>query len=140
MGRLINATRVGLQFVPEGQGDPFLQFAVLTADNADQGNKIAGKVPMHLVYRTPSDNKNQREFEFDLNRGELINPTPGVDFAGDMVRFVQVVITESDGTRAVEVSAEEYEALASRDKGDVVFYKQVGGGGSGGRGGDLRGD
>ena len=126
MGRLINATRVGLQFVPEGQGDPFLQFAVLTADNADQGNKIAGKVPMHLVYRTPSDNKNQREFEFDLNRGELINPTPGVDFAGDMVRFVQVVITESDGVRAVEVSAEEYEALASRDKGDVVFYKQVG--------------
>ena len=126
MGRLINATRVGLQFAPEGQGDPFLQFAVLTADNADQGNKIAGKVPMHLVYRTPSDNKNQREFEFDLNRGELINPTPGVDFAGDMVRFVQVVVTESDGARAVEVSAEEYEALASRDKGDVVFYKQVG--------------
>ena len=95
---------------------------------------------MHLVYRTPSDNKNQREFEFDLNRGELIDPTPGVDFAGDMVRFVQVVVTESDGTRAVEVSAEEYEALASRDKGDVIFYKQGGGGGSGGRGGDLRGD
>ncbi|MYA23352.1 MAG: hypothetical protein F4Z30_11425 [Gemmatimonadetes bacterium] len=126
MGRLINATRIGLQFVSEGQGDPFLQFAVLTADNADQGNKIAGKVPMHSVYRTPSDNKNQREFEFDLNRGELINPTPGVDFAGDMVRFVQVVVTESDGARAVEVSADEYEALASRDKGDVVFYKQVG--------------
>ena len=126
MGRLINATRLGLQFVPEGQGDPFLQFAVLTADNADQGNKIAGKVPMHLVYRTPSDNKNQREFEFDLNRGELINPAPGVDFAGDMVRFVQVVVTETDGARAVEVSADEYEALASRDQGDVVFYKQVG--------------
>ncbi len=126
MGRLINATRVGLQFVPAGQGDPFLQFAVLTADNADQGNKIAGKVPMHLVYRTPSDNKTQRTFEFNLNRGELINPAPGVDFAGDMVRFVQVVVTESDGARAVEVSASEYAALASRDQGDVVFYKQVG--------------
>lgn len=128
MGRLINATRVGLQFVPAGQGDPFLQFAVLTADNADQGNKVAGKVPMHLVYRTPSDNKNQRAFEFDLNRGELINPAPGVDFAGDMVRLVQVVVTESDGARAVEVSAEAYAALASRDRGDVVFYKQVGAG------------
>ena len=126
MGRLINATRIGLQFAPAGQGDPFLQFAVLTADNADQGNKVAGKVPMHLVYRTPSDNKNQREYEFDLNRGELINPVPGVDFAGDMVRLVQVVVTESDGRRALEVSAEEYEALASRDRGDVVFYKQVG--------------
>ena len=126
MGRLINATRIELQFVPAGQGDPFLQFAVLTADNADQGNKVAGKVPMHLVYRTPSDNKNQRAFEFDLNRGELIDPVPGVDFAGDMVRFVQVVVSESDGGRAVEVSADEYEALASRDRGDVVFYKQVG--------------
>ena len=126
MGRLINATRIGLQFVPEGQGDPFLQFAVLTADNADQGNKVAGKVPMHLVYRTPSDNKNQRAFEFDLNRGELINPVPGVDFAGDMVRFVQIVVSESDGGRAVEVSADEYEALVRRDRGDVVFYKQVG--------------
>ena len=128
MGRLINATRIGLQFVPEGQGDPFLQFAVLTADNADQGNKVAGKVPMHLVYRTPSDNKNQRAFEFDLNRGELINPVPGVDFAGDMVRFVQVVVTESDGGRAVEVSADEYDSLASRDRGDIVFHKQVGDG------------
>ena len=126
MGRLINATRIELQFVPAGQGDPFLQFAVLTADNADQGNKVAGKVPMDLVYRTPSDNKNQRAFEFDLNRGELIDPVPGVDFAGDMVRFVQVVVSESDGGRAVEVSADEYEALASRDRGDVVFYKQVG--------------
>ena len=128
MGRLIDATRVGLKFVPEGQGDPFLQFVVLTADNADPGLQVAGTVPMNLVYRTPSDNKNQRAFELDLDRGELIHPVSGVDFEGDMVRLVQVVVTESDGARGVEVSAEEYEALGGLDRGDVVFHKKVGGG------------
>ncbi len=126
LGRLINATNIGLKFVPEGQGDPFLQFVVLTADNADKGAQIAGNIPMHQVYRTPSDNKVQRSFEFDLDRGELIDPVAGVDFAGDMVRFVQVVITESDGARGVEVSAEEYETLTGLDKGGVAFFKKVG--------------
>ena len=128
LGRLINATRVGLKFVPEGQGDPFLQFTVLTADNADKGAQVAGKIPMHLVYRTPSDNKAQRAFEFDLDRGELIDPVAGVDFAGDMVRLVQVVVTESDGARGVEVSAEQYETLEGPDRGDVVFHTKVGDG------------
>ncbi len=128
MGRLINATRVGLKFVPEGEGDPFLQFAVLTADNADPGSQVAGKVPMHLVYRTPADNKTRRAYELELKRGEVIEPVPGVDFDGDMVRFVQVVVTESDGARGVEVSAEEYEALPAAERGDVVFHKKVGGG------------
>ena len=126
LGRLINATHIGLKFVPEDQGDPFLQFVVLTADNADKGAQIAGNIPMHQVYRTPSDNKVQRAFEFDLDRGELLNPVAGVDFAGDMVRFVQVVITETDGARGVEVSAVEYEALNGSDKGGVAFYKKVG--------------
>ncbi len=126
MGRLINATHLGLKFVPEDQGDPFLQFVVLTADNADKGDQVAGNIPMHQVYRTSSDNKSQRAFEFDLDRGELIDPVPGVDFEGDMVRFVQVVVTESDGARGVEVSADEYQTLTRQNKGAVVFYKKVG--------------
>ncbi|NKB67736.1 MAG: hypothetical protein GKR89_11795 [Candidatus Latescibacteria bacterium] len=128
MGRLINATRVGLKFVPEGEGDPFLQFALLTGDDADPGSQVAGKVPMHLVYRTPADNKTRRAYELELDRGEVIGPVPGVDFDGDMVRFVQVVVTESDGARGVEVSAEEYEVLPAAERGDVVFHKKVEGG------------
>jgi hypothetical protein len=126
MGRLINATRIGLKFVPEGGGDPFLQFVVLTADNADIGLQVAGAIPMHQVYRTPGDNKNQRSFELDLDRGELIDPVSGKDFEGDMVRLVQIVVTESDGVRGVEVSADEYETLAAGERGDVVFHKKVG--------------
>ena len=48
MGRLVKPTRValtsrvGLKFVPEGEGDPFLQFALLTADNADPGDWEGG--------------------------------------------------------------------------------------------------
>jgi len=126
MGRLINATHIKLKFVPEGQGDPFLQFVVLTADNADIGAQVAGNIPMYQVFRTPSDNKTQREFEFDLDRGELIAPVPGKDFEGDMVRFVQVVVTESDAARGVEISAEDYEQLRGVDRGAVVFHKKVG--------------
>ena len=128
LGRLINATRIGLKFVPEGQGDPFLQFVVLTADNAEKGAQVAGKIPMNQVYRTPSDNKNQRVFELDLDRGEVINPVPGKDFEGDIVRLVQIVVTESDGVQGSEVTAEEYQTLAASERGSVVYHKKVSGG------------
>ena len=126
MGRLINATRIGLKFVPEGQGDPFLQFVVLTADNADKGAQIAGIVPTKQVFRTPSDNKSQRLFVVDLEGGELVHMVPGRDFEGDMVRFVQVVVTESNSMRGQEVSEGEYEALIGANRGDVVYHKKVG--------------
>ena len=125
LGRLINATNIGLKFVLEGEGDPFLQFAVLTADNADPGRKVAGKVPMNAAYRTPNDNKLSAPMRFELKRGEVLNPKPGVDFDGDMVRLVQVVVTESDGARGIEVSEGEYDALPVGERGDVVFYKKV---------------
>ena len=128
LGRLINATSIGLKFVPEGEGDPFLQFAVLTADNADPGRKVAGKVPMDLVYRTPNDNKTQRAYALELKRGEVLNPQSGIDFEGDMVRLVQVVVTESDGARGVELTKEEYDVLPVGERGDVVFYKKIDGG------------
>ena len=83
--------------MPEGQGDPFLQFVVLTADNAEKGSQVAGNIPMSQVYRTPSDNKNKRVFELDLDRGEVINPVPGKDFEGDIVHLVQIIVTESNG-------------------------------------------
>ena len=126
MGRLINATRIGLKFVPEGQGDPFLQFVVLTADNANKGDQIAGIVPTKQVFRTPSDNKSQRLFVVDLDGGELVHMVPGRDFEGDMVRFVQVVVTESNGMRGQEVSEGEYETLTGANRGDVVYRKKVG--------------
>ena len=126
MGRLINATRIGLKFVPEGEGDPFLQFVVLTADNADKGAQIAGIVPTKQVFRTPSENRSQRLFAIDLDGGELVHMVPGRDFEGDMVRFVQVVVTESNGMRGQEVSEGEYETLSGANRGDVVYYKKVG--------------
>ena len=126
MGRLINATRIGLKFVPEGRGDPFLQFVVLTADNANKGDQIAGIVPTKQVFRTPSENKIQRSFVVDLDGGELVHMVPGRDFEGDMVRFVQVVVTESNGMRGQEVAEGEYETLTGANRGDVVYYKKVG--------------
>ena len=128
MGRLINATRIGLKFVPEGEGDPFLQFVVLTADNADKGAQIAGIVPTKQVFRTPGENRSQRLFTIDLDGGELVHMVPGRDFEGDMVRFVQVVVTESNGMRGQEVSEGEYETLTGANRGDVVYHKKVGNG------------
>ncbi len=126
MGRLINATRIKLTFVSAGQGDPFLQFAVLTADNANKGEQVAGQFPLYQVFRTARNNKDERIFEIDLDRGEIINSLPGRDFEGEMVRFVQVTVTESDSLRGTEVTQLEHEKLAAADIGHVVFYKKVG--------------
>jgi hypothetical protein len=63
-------------------------------------------------------NKSQRRFEIDLEggRGEV---------GGEGLRFVQVVVTGSDGPRGREVDAAAHAALAEGDRGAVEYYKRL---------------
>ena len=102
LGRLISADRIVLQFADEEIGDPFLQFVVLTSDG---GESIKGVLGFKQAFRTQKNNKTQRVFEIDLEPAgaDLDNV-----FTGDMIRYVQVLITESDTTRAAQITAERY--------------------------------
>ena len=119
LGRLVSAQRIVLRFAAAGDGDPFLQFLVLVSD----GDLTSSKdVKFNQVFRTLKNSKNERLFEIDLEPSQLNDDAA---FDNDLVRFVQVVITESDSTRAALVSESEHAGLDPADRGAVDYYKKV---------------
>ena len=63
LGRLVSARRIVLKFAGEGEGDPFLQFVVLTSDGSE---RLKGVYGFNRVFQTRHDNKGQRVFEIEL--------------------------------------------------------------------------
>ena len=115
LGRLVSARRIVLKFAAEGEGDPFLQFAVLTSDGRE---RIKGVYGFHRAFQTRHDNKEQRVFDIEL---QPTRTNVERDFTGDMVRIVQVVVTASDGERGERVTAEEHSLLDDDDREHYVL-------------------
>ena len=61
LGRYVLAKKIALQFVGEGEGDPFLLFDVLVADGATPTRNL-DKLVYRTVLRTLHPNKTQRVF------------------------------------------------------------------------------
>ena len=127
LGRIVVASKIVLRFAAEDVGDPFLQFKVLVWR---QGPKGAWDRPYTLVGtnipnfweigRTDKSNKQQRVFEF------VVEPTQSTDelFTGDPIEAVRVIVTDSDFSRAEEISKEAYEALLPEKRGVVEYYRK----------------
>ena len=120
LGRIVSARRIVPKFAQDGLGDPFLHFSVFTSAGETEVG-LEGIISKR-IFKTIRANKEQRTFEIEL---EIDDPNPDPEFAGDMIRFVQVVITDTDSTRGRQVSADEFEQLAGGEQGSVDHYKKV---------------
>jgi hypothetical protein len=118
LGRYMIADRIVLKFADDA--DPFLLFDVQISD----GRKPAG-IPnatdpqFEPVLRLFTPNKSQREFVIELTSDD--------EAPGRGLRFVQVIATGTDSSRAEEVSQIEYDRLLSEEPrlaGIVEYYKQ----------------
>ena len=120
LGRLVCATKVVLRFAEEGRGDPFAQFKVLASDGrkAFEGGNLLG---FRLIGRTTKTSVDQRVFEYE------VQPTDRTDgrFTGGIIRYIQVVVTDSKGDQGEEVSEEVYQELASDERGAVVHHRRT---------------
>ena len=117
MGRLVFAKKLVVRFVEEDLGDPFLLFEVLISDGLEPKRlQGSGTRAFATALRTLSRNKSQRVFEVDLTR-----QTPPLEAAP--VRFVQFLVTGTDGALGAEITRAEYEALAA-DRGAVQYFKR----------------
>jgi hypothetical protein len=121
LGRTVVANRIVLKFAPEGEGDPFLLFDVLTSDGQKPIAGLAGDDLEYLpVLKTLTPNTTQREFEIDLTNN-------GAEGREQLVRFVQVIVKGSAADRGREVENEEaYLALDAEDRGLTEYIKYVG--------------
>jgi len=120
LGRLVCATRIVLRFVEEGMGDPFAQFKVLASDGrkAFEGGNLLG---FRLIGRTTKPSRDQRVFEYEV---QPMDRTDG-RFTGGIVRYVQVVVTDSRGDQGEEVTEEVYQGLAPNERGAVVYHRRT---------------
>ena len=117
LGRMVFANKLVVRFVEEGLGDPFLLFEVLFSDGLKPARlQGSGSRSYKTVLRTLSKNKSQRVFEVDLIR-QVSAPE------GSPVRFVQLLVTDTDGLLGAEITRAEYEALAE-GRGAVQYFKR----------------
>ena len=122
LGRVVSATRILLTFVDEDLGDPFLQYTLLTSDGERPEQGLRDVKSFVVAYATPDANKSRRVFDIELKpSGDARDP----EWRGDEIRYVQLVVTESDSVRGAEVSREVYDALEPARRGTVDYYKKV---------------
>ncbi len=119
LGRVVWAEKVVVKFVAEGAGDPFLQFKVLTS-NGDEAFQGSESLNYRVAGRSEGLNKTQRVFEYALRPFKSADP----GLSGDLIQYVQIVATASDGRRGAEVSASGWEGLAAADRGDVLYFRR----------------
>ncbi|NKB69067.1 MAG: hypothetical protein GKR89_18520 [Candidatus Latescibacteria bacterium] len=116
LGRLVFAKELVIRFAEDG--DPFLLFDVLISDGLKPTRFQNSDTPAYkTVLRTLSPNKSQRVFTIDLTKDQaLVEAAP--------VRFVQILVTGTDGALGTEVSLEEYDLLDDANRGDIQYFKR----------------
>lgn len=118
LGRYVIAKKLVLKFADEELGDPFLLFDVLVSGGEKPSANNRSPIPEYqTMQRILSPNKSKREFVIELPEDPQLN--------GKGIRFVQVIVTGTDSTRAQEMSQEEYELLAAADRGGIEYYKRL---------------
>ena len=122
LGRVVSATRILLTFVDEDLGDPFLQYTLLTSDGERPEQGLRDVRSFVVAYASPGANKSRRTFDIEVKpSGDARDP----EWRGDEIRYVQLVVTESDSVRGAEVSGAVYDALEPARRGTVDYYKKV---------------
>ncbi len=121
LGRLVSATKVVVRFAEEG--DPFLQFRVHSAGGQNPFGTAdrSGALDYALVGSTTQPNRAQRVFEFDL----APLGTYAEEWAGRIMQYLRIAVTATNGERAQQLSAEEYQALAAEDQGAVEYVWKI---------------
>jgi hypothetical protein len=123
LGRLVSATKLVLRFAEEEEGDPFLQFKVLTS-TGEKAFEISLAMDYVLAAETAKPNKDQRTFEI------VLSPTEAVDeywTENRAFQYVRIVMTDSDRDRAERITETAYEALASDWKGTIEYIWKIAG-------------
>jgi len=117
LGRVVPVDEIVLHFVDEELGDPFRQFRVLTAPDQDPVYQNADKVDFVSVGGTKAPNRDKRTFSFLL---EQLRADP--NWTGRLVETLRIVVTDTKAGRGLQITEDEWLALAPADRGDIVYF------------------
>ncbi len=123
LGRLVSATKVVVRFAEEG--DPFLQFRVHSAGGQNPFGTAdrSGALDYTLVGSTTQPNRDQRVFEFDLAPLGIHTE----EWTGRIVQYLRIAATATNGQRAQQLAAADYQALTAANQGAVEYVWKIAG-------------
>ena len=152
LGRVVPLERLRLQFVNEELGDPFLKFILLLTERQTPGQFEDGNLRFSRFVPFESSNTDQRVFIFQsINVSEDLPPAdvpveekrfttvrigsgrhqnnfvdndPSPDWTGRKAETIRIVITSSRHGKAEQISAEQWQALAVGERGDIEYFVQ----------------
>ena len=138
LGRAVPLERLKLQFVEEGLGDPFLRFIMLLSNRQSAlWNEPNSRIGFQLFIPQDAPNTEQREYIFESEHtSPELPPAGGVvsdkqllessqrspDWTGRMIETIRIVITDTRGGRAEQISQEAWEALPVGERGDIAYF------------------
>ncbi|MDE2735217.1 MAG: discoidin domain-containing protein, partial [Gemmatimonadota bacterium] len=117
LGRSLPVDELVLNFVDESLGDPFRQFRILSAPFQKVLNHEVNEIPFRREGGTKGSNEDQRVFSFQLDQFQADD-----NWIGETVQVIRIVVTDSKFGRGQLISEEEWSALNSADRGDVVYF------------------
>ena len=152
LGRPVPLERVRLSFAEEALGDPFYRFILLLGPA--QGN-YADETPGNMETFIPFEgvNTDQRTFVFDAERVSDDLPAddrvaqhrhlpvtdsnktssayygvaePSPEWNGKLVEIIRIVVTDTRGGRAEQLSEEQWQVLPTAERGDIVYFLKDG--------------
>ena len=140
LGQAVPLERIRLDFVEEGLGDPFSKFILLLSSR--QSIFLEDRLTyLEVFIPFEAPNTEQRLFVFDSDRissqlsrevpglsaktlglGNLESPDPDPNWTGKLVEVIRIVVTHTRGSRAAQISPEQWEALPRGERGDIVYF------------------
>ena len=135
LARPVSLERLRLEFVEEGLGDPFYRYIMFLSTDQTIRLDAGGGGSLFIAHEAP--NTEQRVFVFDSDRVSAHLPSAGSvlsdkklvepgnrspDWTGRDTRVIRLVMTDTRGGRAAQISQAEWEALAADEQGDIVYF------------------
>ena len=140
LGWAVPLDRLRLTFVDESLGDPFYRYILLLGPK--QGLYYpTDPTQLETFVAFEGANTDKREFVFDAAqvsedlppdaRSEESKRLPdefeaSPEWTGKLMHVVRILVTDTRGGRAEEVSQEEWQALPASERGDIVYFLKDG--------------
>ena len=138
LGRAVPVERLKLQFVGAELGDPFLQFILLLSRRQSALlHEPNSRLGFQLFIPQDAPSTTQRTYIFEsehtspqlppadgaVSDRRLIEARkPSPEWTGKSIETIRIVVTDTRGGRAAQITQAAWEALAAHERGDVVYF------------------